>query len=75
MENKNVKIKFLQEAPNKNSANRLIFVLGSFWNMGMTTALAFAFDGITTAGLLAFFTGVQSVFVGLKVLQKPNENK
>jgi hypothetical protein len=43
--------------------------------MGMTTALAFKFEGITAVGLLAFFTGVQSVFVALKVAQKPNENK
>lgn len=71
----NGKIGFLQEAANKNSANRLIFVVGSFWNMALTTALAFAFEGVTIPLLLALFTGIESTLVALKVVQKPNENK
>jgi hypothetical protein len=70
MENK---IGFFEEAPGQRSSNRLIFIVGSFYAMAMG-AWVFA----TTAdylALIATVTGIASIFIGGKLIQKSQENK
>jgi len=53
------------------SSTRLIFVIGSAWNMALCTYLVFT--GIEAGALVATFSALQGVFVGLKLGQKPME--
>lgn len=62
---------FFKERNGQSSSTRLIFFIGSFWTMAITTYLAVA--GETTGSLIAFFSAVMGVFVGLKLGQKPME--
>jgi hypothetical protein len=62
---------FFKEKNGQSSSTRLIFFIGSFWTMGITTYLAIS--GETTGSLIAFFSAVMGVFVGLKLGQKPME--
>lgn len=65
---------FLQSSPGRFSSARLMFVIGMGWAMIMTTA------GLTSLGwkvgeACAFFGATTTVFVALKLGQKPMENK
>lgn len=64
---------FLTEANGGFSSARLIFIIGSIWTMMMTTLLAF--QGAEHLELVAFFVPVQGLWVGLKLGQKPMEQK
>lgn len=59
---------------NKKSSTRLIFVIGSFWNMAMTTYLGVVLK-CEPGLLLAFFSGIEAVLIGLKLGQKGQEVK
>jgi hypothetical protein len=60
---------FLQ-APNGNfSSARLMFMIGLFYAMGMTTSGLF-FLGWTAGEGMAFFGAISMVFVGLKLGQQ-----
>lgn len=63
--------KFLKDAKGNDSSNRLIFVIGSLWVMAMTTYLGF--KGIEVPILIAFYSGIQAVLIGLKLGQMPLE--
>ena len=65
---------FLKDDKGNDSATRLIFVIGSFWNMSMTTYLMVT-KAAGAGELIAFFTAIQAVLIGLKLGQKPMENK
>lgn len=65
--------KFLQDSEGNFSSGRLIFVIGSFWNMVMTTYLVF--HDVEPATALAFFSGVEAVLLGLKLGQNIQEKK
>ena len=67
------KIKFFTDENGGFSSTRLIFVLGSVWNMALCTYLVF--DGIEAGALVATFSALEGVFVGLKLGQKPMERK
>ena len=56
----------------KNSSTRLIFVIGSFWAMAITTYLAVS-QQVAPPVLLAFYSGVQGTLIGLKLGQKQQE--
>jgi hypothetical protein len=71
----NEKTGFFQEKANHNSAARLIFIVGSFWNMAFTTSLAFAFEGVTVMDLVLIFTSIESALLAIKVGQKIIEVK
>jgi hypothetical protein len=62
---------YLKEDNGKNSSGRLIFFVGSFWNMAMTTYLLLS--GVDPAVSLAFFSGVEAVLIGLKIGGKQQE--
>ena len=64
---------FLREATGGFSSARLIFIIGSIWTMGITTYLAM--QDIEIPVLIAFFSAVEGVWVGLKLGQKPMEQK
>jgi hypothetical protein len=64
---------FLSTSDGGRSSTRLIFVIGSVWAMGLTTFLAV--QGIEVPVLIAFFSAVEGVWIGLKLGQKPMENK
>lgn len=67
------KIKFLTDESGGFSSTRLIFVVGSIWNMALCTYLVL--DGIEAGALVATFSALEGVFVGLKLGQKPMEKK
>lgn len=64
---------FLKERNGQSSSTRLVFFIGSLWAMTMTTYLAF--NGADIGSLIAFFSAVMGVFVGLKLGQKGIEEK
>jgi hypothetical protein len=67
------KVGFLQAHDGGKSSTRLIFVIGSVWAMGLTTFLAV--QGIEVPVLIAFFSAIEGVWIGLKLGQKPMEGK
>jgi len=70
----NVQVGFLKGTEGgKASSTRLIFVIGSVWNMLLCSYLVF--DGIEAGALVATFSAIEGVFVGLKLGQKPMEGK
>lgn len=62
---------FLKEKNGSDSSARLIFTIGSIWNMLLTTYLVL--KNIDVPIILAYFTGVEAVLIGLKLGQKPME--
>jgi len=64
---------FFKEDNGNLSSNRLVFVIGSVWTMSLCTYLAI--HGIEPGALVATFSALQGVFVGLKLGQKPLEKK
>jgi hypothetical protein len=62
-----------QESEGVSSSNRLIFVIGSIWAMAICTYLTI--KGIEPGIMLATFSGLEGVFIGLKLGQKAMENK
>ena len=69
----NINSGYLKEADGRFSSTRLVFVIGSVWNMALCTYLVF--NGIEAGALVATFSALQGVFVGLKLGQKPMEGK
>lgn len=65
-------IGFFQDSNGDFSIMRLIFAVGMFWAMSLTTGLAFA--GVPYVGLIATFTAISAVFIGLKLGQTQMEN-
>lgn len=68
----NKNIGYTETTPGNKSATRLIFLIGSLWNMVMSSYLVFT--KVDPAMCLAFFSGIQAVLIGLKLGQKPLEN-
>ena len=64
---------FLKEKNGQSSSTRLIFFIGAFWTMSLTTYLTF--KGNQIGELIAFFSALMGVFVALKLGQKPMEDK
>ena len=64
---------FLSTDSGGYSSTRLIFVIGSIWNMTLCSYLAF--NGADIPGLIALFSAVEGVLIGLKLGQKPMEEK
>ena len=65
---------FFQEATGSKSTARAIFVGGMIWAMGFTTIGTFALDW-TPGNIIAVFGALSGVFIGLKLGQKPLEEK
>ena len=68
-----MKVGFLEESEGVRSAVRLIFVFGSFWNMGLCTVLAIT--GTDPVTLLATFTAIEASLLGMKLGQKQLEKQ
>ena len=68
------RIGFLKGADGGYSSTRLIFVIGSIWNMGLCSYLVI-FGDIGAGALVATFSAIEGVWVGLKLGQKPMEEK
>jgi len=66
-----MKIGFLQDPTGDYSVMRLIFAIGMFWAMGLTTGMAVT--GTTVPLLIALFSALSGVFVGLKLGQTQME--
>jgi hypothetical protein len=64
---------FFKEANGDDSSSRLIFIVGSIWNMAMSSYMIIKVIDIPV--VIAFFTAVEAVFVALKLGQKPMESK
>lgn len=65
---------FLQSDNGNFSSARLMFVTGLAYDM-VITALGLFTLGWTMGEGLAFFTGISGVFIGLKLGQKPMEER
>ena len=68
-----MRVKFYEESEGQTSANRLIFVIGSFWVMLMCSI--FAIKGIEINSIATFFAETFVPLAGLKVGQKFFEGK
>ena len=66
-------IGFFQDGTGAKSANRLIFVIGSIFTMGM--CIYFAATGNSPAMVLAYLAGSQGSFTAMKLGQKSMETK
>ena len=53
------------------SSMRLMFVIGTLWNIMLTSFLLVKGNSVTEA--IAFFSAVEGVFAGFKLAQKPIE--
>ncbi len=68
-----MKIGFLEESEGKRSSARLIFVFGSFWNMLLCSYLTLK---QTEPGVvIAVFSAIEGVLLGIKLGQKQMEKK
>lgn len=56
------------------SSTRLMFIIGLFWSMTITTVLTIVMKW-SAGEFIAVFTATSGVFVGLKLGQKPMEKK
>jgi ABC-type bacteriocin/lantibiotic exporter with double-glycine peptidase domain len=65
---------YLKEDNGVSSTTRLIFVIGSLWVMAICSYLV-VFGEITPGGLVATYGSLQGVLIGLKLGQKPMEQK
>lgn len=65
---------FTKDEKGNDSSARLIFIIGSIWAMGMTSALAF-YTKLPIGELIAFYGSIQGILIGLKLGQKPMEDK
>lgn len=60
-----------KERNGQSSSTRLVFFVGALWTMSITTYLTF--KGNEIGELIAFFSALMGVFIGLKLGQKPME--
>ena len=63
----------ITEDNGQKSITRIIFLIGSIWAMALTTYLALS--GTEPGILIAVFGSLQGTYVGLKLGQKPMEQK
>jgi len=63
----------ITEDNGQKSITRIIFLIGSLWAMALTTYLALS--GTEPGILIAVFGSLQGTYVGLKLGQKPMEQK
>ena len=63
----------LSEDSGKRSMTRVVFLIGSIWAMVLTSYLAVT--GTEPGILIAVFGSLQGTYVGLKLGQKPMEEK
>jgi hypothetical protein len=63
-----------ETAPGNTSSTRVMFVVGLSWSMLLTSLGAFILKW-TPGEIIAVFSALSGVFVALKLVQKPMENK
>lgn len=68
------KVGYTEERPGVKSSIRLMFLGGMFWAMAFTTLGAFV-SKWSSGEVIAVFAGISAPFVGLKIAQKPMENR
>lgn len=69
-----MKTMFWEESPGNQSANRLIFIIGSLWLMWLSTyIITEKLATITEVGI--FFATIFGLLAGTKLVQKNMENK
>ena len=67
-----MKTMFWEESPGNQSANRLIFIIGSLWLMFLTTYIIVEkLTTITEVGI--FFATIFGLLAGTKLIQKNQE--
>lgn len=64
---------FFEDSLGRLSSSRLIFIIGSAWNLLISSYLLIS--GKEPTSVLAFFSGVQGVLSGTKLVQKNIEHK
>ena len=67
-------IGLFESYPGNTSSTRVMFVIGLAWSMLMTTLGLFLLKW-GSGEAIAFLTATSAIFVGLKLGQKPMENK
>jgi hypothetical protein len=69
-----MKTGFFETSPGNFSSSRLMFVIGLFWSMAISSVGIFMLDW-KPGELIAVFTATSGVFIALKLGQKPMEKK
>jgi len=65
---------FLQSSPGNFSSTRLMFVIGLLWAMALTTFGAIVLKW-EPGSIIAVYSALSGISVGLKLGQKPMEGK
>lgn len=67
---------FNEAGTGRPSSTRWMFIVGILYAMGFTAAYTFISRPFPDVGsIIALFTGMSGIFVGLKLGQKPMEEK
>lgn len=64
---------FFQEQNGQSSSTRLMFFIGLIYAMTFTAFYTFSGEKPSTGEVIALFTAMTGVFIGLKLGQKPME--
>ena len=65
---------FFQDRDGSSSATRLIFIIGSAWNMAICSILLVTLKSDITS-VMTFFITVEGTLAALKLVQKQQEKK
>lgn len=65
---------YLKENNGQHSSTRLMFVIGMIWAMATSSLFTYLFKW-SAAEFILVFTTISGTFIGLKLGQKPMENK
>ena len=69
-----MKIGFFEESPGNHSIMRLVFFIGVVWGILFTTVYSF-YCKLPVGEVIAMATGLLSLFLAAKLIQKPMEVK
>jgi len=64
---------YFQEANGKGSVIRLVFFIGSLWNMALCSY--FALNEVSPTTIITVFSVIEGALLGMKLGQKPMEQK
>jgi len=68
------KIKFWEDSPGSQSSGRLVFLIGTLYNMVLTVLLVIITKFTNPLLVVAFFSGMQAVITTGKLVQNKQEN-
>ena len=66
---------FFKDEKGNKSANRLIFIIGMFWLMGITSVVLLKTSSPDVISITTMFVTISSILYGGKLVQKHQETK